>query len=224
LFNRLFKKLITPTQAGGGRFQAKGKVGYDDVAISTLWDKTDEARIDKELAKVRAASDPFAQTNPLAEAFEEKLMRYYNDQTLPREFEPLEQSEPKHDLVVNAGLVRIAQLVTGKSTSYFTYFASGTGVAVERPSDVRLASENYRVSMIASGFVEAVGTAMKMVGKFPSFLPSALITESGAFDGGTTGFGTMFFRTLYPESSRVEHIQGRTFYSLMQSINQVSVT
>jgi len=192
-------------------------VYLDDVAISTLWDQADEQRVDKELAKVREGVIP-------ADSFEQKIMRYYNDQTLPREFEPLEQSEPKHDLVVNTGLVRIAQLVTGKSTTYFTYFASGTGIATERPADFKLASENYRVSMLSSGFVEAVGTAMKFVGKFPSFLPSATITEGGAFDIGTQNFGTMLFRTLYPTSARFQHIQSRTFYSLMQSINQVSVT
>jgi hypothetical protein len=190
---------------------------YDDVAVATLWDQRDEERIDKELTKVRMGQIP-------PDSFEDRLMRYYNDQTLPREFEPLEQSEPKHDLVVNAGLVRIAQLVTGKSSTYFTFFASGTGIASERPADIRLSAENFRVSMLSSGFVEAVGTAMKFVGKFPSFLPSATITEGGAFDIGTQNFGTMLFRTLYPSSARFGHIQSRTFYSLMQSINQVSVT
>lgn len=207
------------------------KFAYEDTAISTLWDKTDEARLDRELAKIRAAHDPITGENPLASSFEEKLMRYYNDQTVhyfyeepTHRFEPLEMSDPKKDLVVNSGLVRIAQLVTGRSTAYFTFFASGTGVAVERPSDFRLAAENHRVSMTTSGFVEAVGTAMKFVGKFPSSLPSALITEGGAFDIGTPTFGTMLFRTLYPEGSRIEHIAGKTFYSLMQTINQVSVT
>ena len=201
-----------------------GVVVFDDLAISTLWDKTDEARFDKELAGIRAGKIP-------ADSFEQKLMRYYNDQTVhyfyeepTHRFEPLDMSEPKHDLVVNSGLVRIAQLVTGRSTAYFTFFASGTGVATERPSDFRLAAENHRVSMFTSGFVEAVGTAMKFVGKFPSSLPSALITEGGAFDIGTPTFGTMLFRTLYPEGSRIEHIAGKTFYSLMQTINQVSVT
>jgi hypothetical protein len=207
-------KLRAEAAKTGIPFQA---MRYDDVAIATLWDKSDEERIDKELALIRDGKLP-------ADTFESKLTRYHNDQTLPRESEPLEQTEPKHDLVVNAGLVRIAQLVTGKSSAYFNHFASGTGVALERPSDVRLAGENFRVSMVSSGFIEAVGTVMKFTGKFPSFLPNALITEGGVFDFGEPHSGTMLFRTLYPTTSRIDHIQGRTFYSLMQSINQVSVT
>lgn len=192
-----------------------------DVGFATLWSSNDEADFDYELKKVKSEKD--------ALSFEEKLERYRNDQTSRFEksghiIDPLVMTDKKEDLVVNSGLVRIAQLVTGKSTAYFTFFASGTGVATERPSDFRLASENHRVSMFTSGFVEAVGTAMKFVGKFPSSLPSALITEGGAFDIGTPHFGTMFFRTLYPEGSRIEHIAGKTFYSLMQTVNQVSVT
>lgn len=190
---------------------------HDDIAVATLWDKRDEEGIDKLLAKVRVGD-----VHP--NSFEEKLQRYHNDQTLPREFEPLEQTPPKHDLVVNSGLTRIAQLVTGKSSTIFSHFASGTGIATERPADYRLASENYRVAMLSSGFMEAVGIAMKFVGKFPSSLSSATITEGGVFDASAINAGTLLFRTLYPSSSRFQHIQNRTFYSLMQTINQVSVT
>jgi len=194
-----------------------------DVGFPALWDIGDERDFDKELLRVRERG--------ILEAmlFEAKMERVRNDQTVRFEtsghlMEPLTIGENKEDLVVNAGLIRIAQLVTGKSAQYFTYFASGTGGAIERPSDIRLSSENYRVSMISSGFVEAVGTVMKFVGKFPSFITSGFISEGGVFDLGSTNGGTMLFRTVYPTSSRVEHIQGRTFYSLMQSINQVSIT
>jgi|SRR5215203_268309 len=194
-----------------------------DVGYPILWDVADEQDFDKELQRVREGGPLAAQT------FDEKMERIQNDQTARyemsgREIEPLQIGEKKEDLVVNAGLVRIAQLVVGRSAQYFTYFASGTGTAVERPSDVILSSENYRVSMISSGFTEAVGTVMKFVGKFPSFLASGFISEGGVFDLGTTNTGTMLFRTVYPTSSRVEHISGRTYYSLMQSINQVSIT
>lgn len=194
-----------------------------DVGFPALWDVADERDFDKELLKVR-------ERGPLqAMVFEAKLDRVRNDQTARFEstghlMDPLEIGENKEDLVVNAGLVRIAQLVTGKSSQTFSFFASGTGVAIERPSDTRLSAENYRVSMISSGFVEAVGTVMKFVGKFPSFVTSGFVSEGGVFDFGSTNTGTMLFRTVYPTSARVEHIQNRTFYSLMQSINQVSIT
>lgn len=194
----------------------------EDVGYPALWDIVDEGDFDRELLKVRSGK-----LSPLS--FDYKFERIRNDQTVRFEtsghlMEPLMIGEDKEDLVVNAGLIRIAQLVTGKSAQYFTYFASGTGTAVERPSDVVLSSENYRISMISSGFVEAVGTVMKFVAKFPSFIPTAFVTEGGVFDIGSSNSGTMLFRTLYPTTSRVEHIQGRTFYSLMQSINQVSIT
>jgi hypothetical protein len=201
--------------------EAVSRSGYLDVGFATLWSSSDEADFDYELNKLNSDKNILS--------FEEKLERRRNDQTARFEksghvIDPLVMTDKKEDLVVNSGLVRIAQLITGASTAYFTFFASGTGVATERPSDFRLASENHRVSMTTSGFVGAVGTAMKFVGKFPSSLPSALITEGGAFDIGTPNFGTMLFRTLYPEGSRIEHIAGKTFYSLMQTINQVSVT
>src|SRR5215217_4546985 len=180
---------------------SNGGIKAVDIGYPALWDVVDERDFDKELLRVRERG--------MLEAllFEAKMERIRNDQTARFEMsghqmEPLTIGENKEDLVVNAGLIRIAQLVTGKSAQYFTYFASGTGVAIERPSDTRLSSENFRVSMISSGF----------------------ISEGGVFDLGSTNGGTMLFRTVYPISSRVEHIQGRTFYSLMQSINQVSIT
>lgn len=200
-----------------------GAIKNIDVGYPVLWDVVDERDFDKELTKVR-------ERGPLqAMLFDSKMQRIRNDQTAIFEMsghtmEPLTIGEEKEDLVVNAGLVRIAQLVTGKSAQYFTFFASGTGTAIERPADVRLASENFRVSMLSSGFQEAVGTVMKFVGKFPSFVTSGFISEGGVFDFGSTNSGTMLFRTVYPTNGRVEHIQNRTFYSLMQSINQVSIT
>lgn len=139
-------------------------------------------------------------------------------------FDPLIVTEPKYDMVVNPGLIRIAQLVTGKSSQYFTYFASGTGTAEEKQSDSRLAAENYRVSMVADGYAEPVGTAMKFAGKFPNVISTATITEGGVFDFGQTNQGTMLFRTVYPPESRLPHVQYRTFYTLTQTINQIPVT
>ena len=190
-------------------------LGYEDIGYCALWDARDEAMIDKLLHNIRIGKNK-------PDTFENKLMRYYNDQTT--DIEPLEMTDPKKDLVVNSGLIRIAQLVTGKSNATFNSMASGTGIAGERASDIRLSSENWRVSMISSGYVESVGTVMKFAGKFPTVVPSATITESGAFDTGAAGTGTMLYRTLYPTSATFSHQQGKTFYSCLQSINQVSIT
>lgn len=195
----------------------------EDVGYPILWDVVDEHDFDKEMTRVRERGVLEAMI------FEQKMERIRNDQTARFEssghiMDPLQIGEDKEDLVVNAGLVRIAQLVTGKSNVYFTFFASGTGTAIERPSDIILSAENFRVSMISSGFVEAVGTVMKFTGKFPSFVTSGTISEGGVFDNGGSNSGVMLFRTVYPVNGRISHIAGSTFYSLMQSINQVSIT
>jgi hypothetical protein len=171
--------------------------------------------VDKMLHKIRNQQIP-------ADTFENKLMRYYNDQST--DIEPIIIGEPKTDLVVNNGLIRIAQLVVGKSNAVFNSYASGTGTSVERASDSGLSNENWRVSLLTSGYAEAMGTTMRFAGKFPTTMPGATITEGGVFDTGAAFSGTMLFRTLYPSSSFAVHIEGRDFVTLTQSINQVSIT
>jgi hypothetical protein len=195
---------------------------YIDECINALWNAgEDERRVDKEFFYIQDG-------RLYGDAFEMKLRRVLNDQTARFEdgtlFDPVLVPRPKIDMVVNPGLIRIAQLVTGKSSQYFTYFASGTGIAEEKISDNRLSAENYRVSMISDGFAEPVGTAMKFAGKFPNVVPTATITEGGVFDFGEFGQGTMLFRTLYPQESRLPHVQYRSFYTLTQTISQIPVT
>lgn len=189
--------------------------GYQDTGIATLWDVKDEITVDKILWKIRNNDVP-------ADTFEQKVMRHYNDQTT--DIEPLEVSEPKNDLVVNDGLGRIAQLLVGATNAVFNSFASGTGDAPERPSDHKLSAENWRVSMISSGYMQAVGITIRYAGKFPSTVATGTITEGGIFDSGATNQGVMLLRTVYREGSRIEHTANRTFYSLLHSINQISVT
>jgi hypothetical protein len=126
-------------------------------------------------------------------------------------------------------MIRIAQLVTGRSFSqYFSFFASGTGVSEEKLSDSRLQAENFRVSMVSDGFAEPAGIVMKFAGKFPNTVPTAtppLQREGGVFDLGTVNAGTMLFRTVYPQEARLPHVQFRSFYTLSQAVHhQVSIT
>lgn len=198
------------------------RLKMEDVGIATLWDANDEHSVDKELQAVR-------EHKVKPDNFEKKLYRYHNDQTVYFEnssdlFEPLESTEPKKDLVVNVGLAIICQYIAGKSTRYFTDYASGTGTTMEKPSDIRLASENARVSLITKGYVEPIGTSVKFTGKFDTFLPSATITEGGVFDSSVANAGNLLFRTVYTSGSRVQHIQNKTFYSLFQNIVLISVT
>jgi hypothetical protein len=93
-----------------------------------LWDGIHNNDIDNELAAARAKKIP-------VDTFENKLMRYHNDQcsetTFEKEqykrFEPLETTGPKEDLVVLRGMNRITDLVAGKSSRPFTYYGFGAG-------------------------------------------------------------------------------------------------
>src|SRR6266508_1837914 len=165
-------------------------LGYDDVVIASLWDHRDEKKVEKILHRIRTKEIP-------PDTFEQKLTRHYNDQTVHfdidsmwRFFEPLDNfllkpkkvTEPKHDLVTNSGMIRVAQLLAGQSNAIFNTMASGTGETSERASDTTLSAENWRVSMISSGYIQPVGIVIKYAGKFPSVVPSATISEFGAFD------------------------------------------
>jgi hypothetical protein len=67
-------------------------------------------------------------------------------------FDPVIVTPRKYDMITFTGMIRIAQLVTGRSSQYFTFFASGTGVSEEKLSDSRLQAENFRVSMVSDCF------------------------------------------------------------------------
>jgi hypothetical protein len=228
---RLLDRLVLPSRlllrkkpnnaAGSGSGGGEG-VKYEDYAITAFWNAGDDERRVENLFTL-------IQDGRLGPAdFENRLERAYNDQTVRFEdgrlFEPVIVTPRKYDMITFTGMIRIAQLVTGRSSQYFTFFASGTGVSEEKLSDIRLQAENFRVSMISDGFAEPAGIVMKFAGKFPSTVPTATITEGGVFDLGTVNAGTMLFRTVYPQEARLPHVQFRSFYTLSQAIHQVSIT
>jgi len=202
------------------------RIGWDDVCLNAVWDADgeDEHLVAKEFLDIQSGKVS-------SDTFERKLLRKldgesvrFGDSNSSPLFEPVKVTEPKHDLVVYTGSIRIAELVVGKSSQYFTLYAAGTSIAPEKPSDSRLGAEVYRVSMITDGYSEAAGIVMRFAGKFPTFMPSATITEGGVFDTGGTNEGVMLFRTVFPQESWLSHVQSRTFVTLSQSISQISVS
>lgn len=200
-------------------------VGLQDIGQCALWSAgADERLVEKEFLDIKTGktgSDSFEKK--LARRFNGESVRFGDSNALP-EFCPLKVSDKKVDLVSYTGMIRIAELVVGKSSQYFTLYACGTSIAPEKPSDSRLGAENYRVSMITDGYSEAAGIVMRFAGKFPTFMPSATITEGGVFDSGGTDEGVMLFRTVFPQESWLTHVLGRTFVTLSQSISQISVS
>ena len=181
---------------------ASGGIKYEDYCINALWNTEDEHLFENLFYLIQAG-----RLNP--DEFEHRLERAYNDQTVRfedgRVFDPVIVTPRKYDMITFTGVIRIAQLVTGRSSQYFTFFASGTGVSEEKLSDSRLQAENFRVSMVSDGFAEPAGIVMKFAGKFPYTVPTATITEGGVFDLGTLNEGAMLFRTVYPVESRIPH-------------------
>jgi hypothetical protein len=204
------------------RKKPNGGIKYEDYAITALWNAgDDERRVENLFTLIQAGRLEPGE-------FELRLERAYNDQTVRFEdgrlFDPVIVSPRKYEMITFTGMIRISQLVTGRFSQYFTFFASGTGVAEEKLSDSRLQAENAPVSMVSDGFAEPAGIVMKFAGKFPNTVPTATITEGGVFDLGTLNEGTLLFRTVYPIEARLPHVQFRSFYTLTQAIHQVSIT
>src|SRR5215218_626164 len=113
----------------------RGGIKYEDYCINALWNTEDERRIENLFYLIQAG-----RLEP--DEFERRLERAYNDQTVRFEdgrlFDPVIVTPRKYDMITFTGMIRIAQLVTGRSSQYFTFFASGTGVSEEKLSDSRL--------------------------------------------------------------------------------------
>lgn len=201
-----FDPLLSLNQEGHLR-----RIQLKDYGIGALWDAHDGDIILKNL-----------QRRGYAESFDQKLLRAYNDKTV--NFKEELKAEPLHivfkeDLVVNAGLQRIAQLIVGESTTSFTHMASGTGTAGETADDQALAAENARVSLSTSGYRVSQGVYVKMGGFFPKSTATANVRESGSFDGPSGG--VMLYRTLYDDV--IGHTQNVTVYTITQVIAATSL-
>jgi hypothetical protein len=130
------------------------QLSIGDYGYATAWDKSDEKNMDQEFEAIREGK-----LSP--ETFEDKLNRYYNDQSVHfhrsgDKFEPLQQGRSEEQ-VSHEGTARIVELMTGRSNRYFTHLASGTGTGGESDSWNRLQNENWRVSLFVDGFAEAQG-------------------------------------------------------------------
>lgn len=176
-----------------------------DQGYGALWWAEDE----------QYAFDLIKQRRP--EIYEDRIFKIWNDHPIrddPR-FAPIAVTF-KEDLVVSAGLTRIAQLMTGVSSTSFTHFESGTGTNAESAGDTALQTALTRVSMASSGDRYATGTSAKFAGFFGSSTSSGTVAEGGAFDNGSGG--TMLFRSVY--ASTLAHTSGSTTYTLQQTITQ----
>lgn len=193
-------------------------VGLSGLDICASWDLRSQDFVKKIFERIRLTH---------VDDFSDRLLRVWNDQTVEKEFEPLQIATAKNK-VVNDGLVRIAELVTqtvglntgfGTSSGYFTHFACGSGVNAVSASDYQLQNEIARVGLADSGFQTAAGSIMRFGGFFAPSIASATINEAAVFDDPNAG--VMLFRTVYP--SGVTHVVNVDFFTLSHTIYQYSV-
>lgn len=197
---------------------SSGIVSRKGIGLCASWDLRSYKYVKKIFERIRRTR---------VDTFHDALLRVYNDQTVEKEFEPV-AVDMSTNKVVNDGLVRIAELVTGtvglnsgfgSSSGYFTHFACGSGSNAVSASDYQLQAEIARVGLADSGFQTAAGSIMRFGGFYPPSIASATINEGAVFDDPNAGI--MLFRTVYPQG--VTHVVNVDFYTLSHSIYQYSV-
>lgn len=207
---------------------------YNGIDYCASWGIEDESYIIKLFSKIRhAARDKdFWNNKLLTDGFNDRLERSWNDHKHiidenNNEFEPLDVVKATNK-VVNDGLVRIAELVTGTlglnnpagiGSGLWTHLAVGSGQVNVSASDTQLIQEIARVSLSTDGFQSAAGTVMRFGGFFAPTLANCIVLESGVFDDPIGG--AMFYRTVYPVG--IQHTMNSDFFTCSHSIYQVSV-
>ena len=201
------------------------KAGYHGQGYCAKWDLEDQMYVIKLFSKIRRATKDKDHYNKkfFTEAFNDRLERAWNDHKHiidenNNEFEPLQVTKSTNK-IVNDGLTRIAELVTGSSSNLWTHLAVGSGSGQVSLSDTFLQTEVERVSLATDGFQSAAGSVMRYGGFFAPSMASGTIAEAGVFDDPTAG--TLFFRTVYP--TPIIHVVNSDFMSVSNSIFQVSV-
>lgn len=108
------------------------------------------------------------------------------------ETDELLDSQAVHNLVVNAGLNLIRDLLDGDAPAGITHFAVGTGATAVAASQTALVTETFRAAV-----TQRISDAQQLTVKY--FLPSGsanggTLAEVGLFNAASTG--TMFARAV----------------------------
>jgi hypothetical protein len=150
--------------------------------------------------------------------------KYYNDQKTGLDYDlfpkPI-QINRAFDRCVNIGLRRTAQLITGKSTRYFTHYAWGEGTAKVLPNDKKLQLQVAVSDMNLHGFAEPRGSDIAFFSRFLENIPTAFVNESGILDSDSST-ATLFLRTRYG-GTPMQHLFLQDQVILMHMVFQLSV-
>jgi hypothetical protein len=153
--------------------------------------------------------------------FEQKLDRYWNDQTT--DIEPIAMTV-KFDRVLNAGRTLAASIITGERSDRFDYLALGTSQVGVSDADYRLYGEVLRVNVIQNGgFISAAGAIIKHNGLISPGEISMLVYESGFVNMSTFDPDQMMWnRTVFAPGKGVNHNQNQDFFSITHSVYTTS--
>jgi hypothetical protein len=182
-----------------------------DEEKASLWDVRDYEQITK-IIKLMQSKDKITRISTLKN-FEYNLDRIWLDQRSGttfngKRFEP-QQVEISGNLVVNAGLILLSELMSGEAFEVPLWLASGTGTSEVSQDQETLDSENARNSVMAEGWRTSDGNSVKMGCRFDPNTASANISEFGSFDEVVQG--DMEWRVLI-QGQPLSHVQGSTFY------------
>ncbi len=179
-----------------------------DEEKASLWDSHDYDHITRIIKSIQAGNKIELRD------FEYNLDRIWNDRrsgTFWHTGEPCEpvQVEISGNLVVNAGLILLSELMSGEAFEVPLWLASGTGTSEVSQDQETLDAENARNSVMAEGWRTSDGNSVKMGCRFDPNTATANITEFGSFDEVTGG--DMEWRVLI-QGQALSHTQGSTFY------------
>lgn len=195
-----------------------------DVSYALTIPKQEGHKIDKLLGLYYHPTNTWQDRESIVTYCYNFFSKCYNDQTitdysiLP---EPCQKPLRAFDRVVNVGLRRTAELITGKSNRYFTHYAWGEGTAKVLPKDTKLQLEVKRIDLNLHGFSEPRGSEIAFFGRSLENVPTAPVNESGIFDSDLPS-ATMFLRTVYGGAT-LTHNFNLDQVVLMHLVYQLSV-
>lgn len=193
------------------------------------------------MKKERSYSDRYFQLKELKDTlvleFKLRLFRRYNDQTVydfnmkNHHFEPQDVGY-KYDRMLNDGMQRMFENMTGENAIIFSHFAAGDGDSDTFPNTKSLDHEVIRVKMVNAdtGFFTASGTTLNASGFISESIPTFQVKEVGATDNGSEsqddaagGVDTFLFRSVFPSTDIVTHTFGTNFTTCVHAIYAKSV-
>lgn len=144
------------------------------------------------------------------------------DSTIPKP----KTSSIDHNVITHPGISLTNKNITGEDMTRFLYIISGTG-NTETPTihSDHVEDENYRTSILDTGFYFASGTALFQGAVFPTGLDDAVVKTFGSAthnDPNEFGYTIFWVNRILDSTKFVEHFKNKTVYSHLHIIDRRS--